>query len=351
MENKFVKFGEIIGVSVGVYIVFKYMIPIVTPFILAYAICQLLYPLAEKINKRTKIPIGTAGTILVLLLAAFVVLVLVFLLNYLIQQLEIFIQNSDAILQWLNDFFGKICGFIGRFIGSEQTMVEAWFADLMVQAQDGMAEKIFNFLTDIGLPAIKTLGTFIIVIIMAFVAAILLIKNKRTMKLGLRRNLFAKEIIQITRRTGQVSASFLKAQAIIMIVVAIVCGAGLMILKNPYAVLVAIIIAVLDALPLIGSGTILIPWAVIYLLSGEYYKAVVIIILYALCALIREILEARLMGSKLGVNEFYILMATFVGMALFGLWGIILGPLGLVLIIEILNQIDDVKIEESEKAS
>ena len=136
-----------------------------------------------------------------------------------------------------------------------------------------------------------------------------------------------------------------------MTLVALICGAGLILLKNPYAILVAVIIAFMDALPLIGSGTILIPWAVTYLLSGEYYKAVVIIILYAFCALIREILEARLMGSKLGVNEFYILMATFVGMTLFGLWGIILGPLGLVLIIEILNQIDDLKGEQSEKAS
>ena len=351
MENKFVKFGEIVGVSIGVYIVFKYMIPIVTPFILAYAICQLLYPMAEKINRRTKIPIGISGTILVLLLAATVVAVLVFALNYLINQFEIFIQNKDVIFQWLDNFFGEICGFIGRFIGSEQTMVEAYFFDLMMKAQDGMGEKIFNFLADHGLPFLKTLGTFIILIIMAFIAAILLIKNKRTMKLGLKRNLFAKEIIQITRRTGQVSASFLKSQVVIMILVAIICGAGLILLKNPYAILVAVIIAFMDALPLIGSGTILIPWAIIYLLSGEYYKAVVIIILYAFCALIREILEARLMGSKLGVNEFYILMATFVGMTLFGLWGIILGPLGLVLIIEILNQIDDLKGEQSEKAS
>jgi len=351
MENKFVKFGEVVGVSIGVYIVFKYMIPIVTPFILAYAICQLLYPLAEKINRKTRVPIGITGIILVLLLAAIVVAILVFLLNYLVYQFEILIQNSEAISFWLNDFFSKICGFIGRFIGSEQTMVEAYFTDLMVKAQDGMGEKVINFLTAYGLPFIKTLGTFIIVIILGFIAAALLIKNKRTMKLGLKRNLFAKEIIQITRRIGQVSVSFLKSQVIIMILIAIVCGAGLMILKNPYAALLAVVIALLDALPLIGSGAILIPWSVVYLLNGEYYKAAVILILYTLCALIREVLEARLMGSKLGVNEFYILMATFVGMTLFGLWGIILGPLGLVLIIEILNQIDGVKVDQNEKAS
>jgi len=351
MENKFVKFGEIVGVSVGVYIVFKYMIPIVTPFILAYAICQLLYPLAEKINRHTKIPIGIAGIILVLLLAVFVVIVLVYSLNYLMHQIDTMFQNREAILIWIEELFEKVCSFISGFIGSEPSIVEDYLADLMVQLQDGLGEKVFNFLISHGLPFLKTLGTFIIIIIMAFVAAIILIKNKQKMKLGLRRNLFAKEIIQIARRTGQVTASFFKAQGIIMILTAIVCTGGLMLIKNPYAVIVAILIALLDALPLIGSGTILIPWAIFYLFNGDFYKAAVIIILYALCALLREVLEARLMGSKLGINEFYILMATFVGLTLFGLWGIILGPLGLILIIEILNQIDDLKVDQSEKAS
>ena len=79
-------------------------------------------------------------------------------------------------------------------------------------------------------------------------------------------------------------------------VIAVILSAGLKLAGSSYSVLLGIMIAVLDALPVIGSGTILLPWAAAVFLSGRYLFGVILIILYILCTLVREFLEPRLMG-------------------------------------------------------
>ena len=85
------------------------------------------------------------------------------------------------------------------------------------------------------------------------------------------------------------------------------CSIGLKLAGSEYAVLTGIVIALLDALPVIGSGTILIPWAIIDIFIGNYKAALILAVVYALCAALREVLEAKLMGNSMGVNEFYML--------------------------------------------
>ena len=143
-------------------------------------------------------------------------------------------------------------------------------------------------------------------------------------------------------RVCEVTVGFFKCQAIIILVNAVVLSIGLRFMGNTYGILIGCALAFLDALPVIGSGTVLLPWAVFSLLMEQYKNAVVLLVLYGICTIIREVLEPRLMGDKLGINEFYMLMATFMGITLFGVWGIFLGPVGMIMILEILKQMEDV---------
>ena len=100
----------------------------------------------------------------------------------------------------------------------------------------------------------------------------------------------------------------------------------------------------LDVLPFIGTGIVLIPIAIWQLLQGYYFQAAVCISLYIICILIREAMEPRLIGDKVGIYPVAILIAVYAGLKLFGLIGIFLGPLGLVIIQQIykavLRQVD-----------
>ena len=86
---------------------------------------------------------------------------------------------------------------------------------------------------------------------------------------------------------------------------------------------------------LIGTGIVLIPLALVRLVSGHVGQAVVCVILYACCAFLRELLEPRLIGKRAGIAPIAVVISVYAGIRLFGLWGILKGPLGLMIILQI----------------
>ena len=101
---------------------------------------------------------------------------------------------------------------------------------------------------------------------------------------------------------------------------------GFLILKIPYALLLALLSAIVDMLPVLGVGTVLIPWAAVLLLQKNYYLGFALLILYAVCVLVRQVAEPKLIGKSLGLHPVLTLFATYVGFELFGVIGMLLAP-------------------------
>lgn len=93
-----------------------------------------------------------------------------------------------------------------------------------------------------------------------------------------------------------------------------------------------------DAFPVLGSGTILIPWAVFSWIQKDYVAAAVLLTLYVVTMVVREVLEPRLMGKEMGLKPLYVLLSVYVGLKLFGVGGIVLGPIGLTILKTVFEQ-------------
>ena len=130
-------------------------------------------------------------------------------------------------------------------------------------------------------------------------------------------------------------ATYVRAQGIIMTMIATLCTVVLTMAGIPQGVFWGILAGLLDALPFIGTGVILTPLAIIQVIEGKTVGAVICGILYVACILVRELMEPRLIGKKMGVNPILILVSLYVGIRLFGVAGIIKGPLGFVIIWEV----------------
>jgi sporulation integral membrane protein YtvI len=102
---------------------------------------------------------------------------------------------------------------------------------------------------------------------------------------------------------------------------------GLLVLRAPNAVLIAAGIAVFDALPLFGTGAIVIPWVITELVKGNFPFAAGLLILYALVTVIRNIIEPKIVGDKLGLNPIVSLVSIYLGFRLLGVFGMILMPI------------------------
>jgi predicted PurR-regulated permease PerM len=136
-----------------------------------------------------------------------------------------------------------------------------------------------------------------------------------------------KGLREARRRIRAAFGGWIKAQLKMMGIVFLLLTAGLWILKVEYALLFGGIISLLDALPVLGTGTVLIPWALISFLQDHAPLGFGLLTLYGVSALIRMVLEPRLVGRHLGLHPLLTLMAFYAGCRLFGLPGMIGFPL------------------------
>ncbi|MCM2674448.1 sporulation integral membrane protein YtvI [Alkalicoccobacillus plakortidis] len=125
---------------------------------------------------------------------------------------------------------------------------------------------------------------------------------------------------------------FIRAQVILMFITAVIVYIGLLIIRVDGAFTLSIIVGLAELLPYLGTGTILLPWAVYLLISGDYSLAFGILILYAIIVVIRQMIEPKVLSSSLNLNPVAVLISMFAGLQLMGAVGIIVGPLILVLV-------------------
>ena len=109
---------------------------------------------------------------------------------------------------------------------------------------------------------------------------------------------------------------------------------GLLLLRVENSFGIALIIALADALPVIGTGTIMVPWAVVAVLLGNYYFGIGLAVLFILVVILRNFLEPKIIGKQIGINSLFTLVAMFLGLKVLGIWGLFLFPIILIVTIQ-----------------
>ena len=137
------------------------------------------------------------------------------------------------------------------------------------------------------------------------------------------------------KRMKNAVGGWLTAQLKLMGVTFTILTLGFVVLRIAYAPLWALVVALVDALPVLGTGTVLVPWAVICFLQGEGARAIGLLGVYAVVTLSRSMLEPKLVGRHLGLDPLVTLMALYVGYKLWGVGGMIFAPLLAVTIMQV----------------
>ena len=164
--------------------------------------------------------------------------------------------------------------------------------------------------------------------IIIFVSIILLVNDFDKLKEKASHSIGYRHFVKILKRIFHMGGMFLKAQLIIMSVIAALCTVTFLLLKNPYALLLGVLIGFLDALPVLGTAVVLYPLAIVQAFQGRFLFAAVYAGLSVICNLTREFLEPKLIGEHLGIPAIMVLVTVYVGIRLFGVSGVITGPFG-----------------------
>ena len=165
--------------------------------------------------------------------------------------------------------------------------------------------------------------------LITWLSGILFLQEMDSVKRKVRESSVLRGVRRIARRLKETTITYLKAQLVIMGGIGLICTLGFWLMGSPYYLLVGAGLGILDALPVIGTGTFLYPAAVYFLLKKEFSVAVGCVILDLVTSVVREFLEPKLIGRRLGISPVIVLAAVYFGFYLYGPWGVLAGPLSL----------------------
>ncbi len=328
--------------AVLVYLGVKYAIPILMPFLIAFIFAVIInYPVRWisgklHIDKKPVSLFITAGffvTLAVLIMFAGNRLIsfageviikipefyrqeILPLLNTVFHNLETKAVSVDpAVINNLEEYFNTITRNFGQYISD--------FSVKAVKYASGYAAGIPSFMIKL---IITVVATFFMAVdydkITGFIIKLLPEKGKNL-------------CLNIKQYTIGVIFAYIKSYSLLMFITFVELSAGLLLLKIPYAILIALIIAIFDILPILGTGGILIPWAVIAALLGNYKLTVGILILYLVITAVRNTIEPKIVGRQIGIPTLAALISMFIGLKLFGLIGLIGLPVALSILINL----------------
>lgn len=134
-------------------------------------------------------------------------------------------------------------------------------------------------------------------------------------------------IMQIVKDTEKGIKGYIKSQLILMAITFIILSVGLTIIEAPLPILIALGIAILDIIPVLGSGLVMIPWSIISFVTGNTEMGTKLAILYVILTILRQIIEPKITGDQIGVRPLYTFAATVLGSLILGPVGAIVGPI------------------------
>lgn len=327
-------------ITASVYFIFKYLLVLLWPFLLGYLIAKLIekpVKVLEKFFWKKRI---AAATCIVLILSACVIGVGIYIAYIIFREIKTFIVNYDYCVIVVKQCVARICfnidGWLGLYDGCCIDLVDK----LIISAQSmfsgekttEMFGTIMKNVLKISVPFCRNVIIVTSSIVVCFISAVYMSVSLDKVRKWRKVTIFSEETAAVVSKLKILVNVYFKIEILIMIINSILCAVTLFIIKNPYALLLGIIIGLVDALPIFGTGTILIPWSVVMLLLKNYEVAVLLFVLYIVTYFVREIMESKCMGDRIGIAPFTMLAVIFVGIMVYGIVGFITGPVSYVII-------------------
>ena len=284
------------------FLFLKYIFPLLSPFLLAYLTVYAFYPLLYKLEVKWKIR-KTITMFLVLGILAIIILSLIWVIIAISGgSVE---ETLPHVLEWKDRLF----------LTSGNAILHDLLPEILKNTVSYI-QKVFPVLAYIGIYLIAT---------------ILMAKDFDGLMSKVHKIGALDSFMDIVGKILRTAGMYIKAQMVLIIIIMGICIAGFYCIGITSPILLGILAGILDALPFIGTGIVLIPTSLIFFLEREIMKGVICLFIYIVCIGVRELLEPKLVGKGLGILPVILLISIFAGIKLFGVAGIVKGPLGIVL--------------------
>ena len=362
------------------YLFFKFAFGTILPILCAVVAAMILQKPVNFICKKTPLKRGLVSALAVLFGFAVVISGLVLLLIWVGSEFKGFFQYVMIQFEDIPALVHKVEGYIANAIGFlpeklETTVMEFVSEKLASITAPTVTPDDSSMSIDLSMLSTPLMGiwntakqipTTLVSIVVAIVACCFMTADFASVKrlvLGFFQPDTRTKIVRAKRLLFPSLGKMAKAYGIIITITFCELSLGLFLLKlmgiydSGYIFVIAILTAIIDIVPVLGTGTVLIPWAVVSLLNANYPMAIGLIIIYACITIIRQIIEPKLVAAQLGIPAFLTIVSMFIGSQIFGVIGIFILPITIVMlkllndegIIHIFHYTDNEEVKAEEK--
>ena len=331
---------------IGIAVIFslKFLLPLVFPVLLGAAVAALLTPLIKQLQTRGNLRHSTAaalcvtGVLFTLLVAVFLLGRFLFselsnLYGRLPLMLESITRQGENFSRWAERFSEKLpAGASEAFSG---------WVDQILSSGGSLAAQIYTGLFSFVSGFLSRLPDNLLFILTAILSCYFSAAELPRLLAMLREHMPGQGWNKLKKLGGSIKtviSGYLRAQIKLMGITFLILLFGFMLLRTPFPLLFAIGISFLDALPLFGTGTILLPWGLMSMITGEIRLGMGLMALYGAAAMTRNILEPKFLGAQMGISPLATLLSIYVGYRISGLTGMILLPILVMLGAEVLAE-------------
>ncbi len=326
----FAFFALIFAMSI---VLVRYALPALFPFVVAYIVTVLLLPLVRLLNSKLKINKRILSVILVILFYGTIGVIVIWLL------VEIAAFASERIKDLPAFFQSQVRPFLVNLFDEIQEMIYNLDPEMAIDF-DATANSL---LSSLGSTVMSVSGSvvgkltdfavsvpsFLLNIVIMIVATIFLLVDYDSIGAFITRQLSDKSnklLHNIKAHLGRVLKKYLVSYSLIMLITFAEIFLGLTIIGFKHAALISVLISVFDILPIVGSGLVIVPWAIICFITGSVGAGIGLFILWAILCVVRQIIEPKIVGDSVGMHPFLTLFAMLAGNFIYGGVGILLLP-------------------------
>lgn len=316
----------------AVFLFLKYISPLIAPVLAAILFVTIFGNLLQKMQAKLHVH-RQIGAILLLLFAVLVLAALIWILfSWIGGSLPEWLGKLEELEKNITVVVRAVSETVGDILGVDSADLEGTLLGFVQEGIDFFRLELVPDMLSQSLTYVKVLGTLGGFLVTFIIAAVLLAKDYDNI---MNRMLDQEEyhvLLEVICGVIRYIATSVRAEVIIMVSISGLAAAVLGLTGIEQGVLWGIAAGIMDVLPFFGTGIVLLPLALMQAFQGYYGRTAVCTLLYVACIFLREFLEPRLIGRKVGVNPIAILVAFYAGFQLFGISGIIKGPLGFIII-------------------
>ncbi len=342
----------LIGVVVLAFRVLPYAIVLFMPFIIGWGVSLVASPMVKFLKKKLHVPYKISAVITVLILLTLLALLVVLLVSLVSDASSYVIKNWEMIINGAADYFNSAYkGLVewsdslpfdfmemmkinkpaahsgGYNVGKDITELSS---DFMSQLTDVLRPFAGNFATG-TISVVKSLPGAIIFIVMLMLSTYFFTSGKEKYALWYQENVsegFKERMHLVKNECFGALLGTLKAQIILTLITSALLFVGFIIMGIDNAALLAIVVAIVDMLPILGVGTVLIPWSLINLLAGgSIFITIGMLVLYLICLSVRNIVQPKILGDSIGIGPLTSLISIWVGYKIYGFIGMLIMPI------------------------